>query len=1269
MKKQYFLLVFTLFTLCLGKVSFAQIVGTNAFLQGHWVEIGEITNGAFGTGTSPVGYHAHPGFGTGLGEVYDYGHDGWTVGTPTHMGDYTLPGFPTEGWSIQVNGQYNNAWQAGGFPGTGTLTGTITGYTNVGGSARSMWTGTASGGNLSIKQETRVDTQASWCVVTTKLYNTSGATIPDVYVGRTCDPDNDESWPGGSFTTTNVIVHQNDIDHRVQVSAVGPTGPISYMAMGTKDCRAKCYVCQFGLTPINQLDQLWAGTGGASGYTYAGTYTNDVGYGVVFKIGNIAAGDSAVVAVAYIFNNDNGIDSAFREPSARIAGGTLAQPPVPFPNVVIDTYDACANPGLTLVPVDLVFAEDVSWTWSKWTWSPSTGLSSTTGAHVMVTTTVLPPVITYTVTGTDPATCGLRTMYITFITCNNVRCNNPCYGDSLLLKRVGDSTGCTYYWYGPGGFTSTLQYPWKYPATYSDSGMYYVVRTLLGAHDTDSIRATIHYTPVVTAANNGPLCEGMVDTLLLTVSPTSPGETYDWVGPPAFTSALQNPTRPGFVDADTGVYRVIVTTPFGCKDTAYTTAHMIPQPPPPIITDPDPYCQGSIFVPFTVTGLVPGATLYWFTTSTGGTGVTTPPSIPTSAPGLFHVWASQKVGSCESQRGHDSVRIVTMPVAPPVTGTNQYCQYIGPVVPLTVSPATSSATFNWYTVATGGVTGVHTEPLPNINSSGTFNYWVSQTDSGCEGPRTHVTITIHPKPAPPIITPTPWCQYQIPSPVVANPSGAGDILKWYGPGVIPGSLIAPTPPTNTAPDTITYYVTETSVYGCVSDSAVDKVVIKRKPDLPITGNTKYCQHAAAAPLNLLVDSSANSHLNWYYNTHPLTPTPVPFTDTIPGTYTWWVSQTINGCEGDSAAVKITIIYKPVFSIEVSSPWVCQFDSIRLAYKGPSLFAPDYKWTLPGGAFAANHTDTEDSLIVVRFDSANQNNYVYLHTSNDSGFCYSDTSVWIKVIPQPWMTAYTKPDVCLGDTVQLALDTRSANAYEYKWYVDNVVITSSGALNIVTANSSSGGPFVINWLDSGQHIIRVTTVTQEGCKSAPSYDSVLVHTVPDAGFMITSMNTATFCLEDSIEFTANASNYNYSYAWEPARYFDNVNKPKIWGKMGDAHSIVTLTVTDPYGCYATQSLQVDPGSCCTLAFPNAFTPNGDNKNDEFRPYYDGYHRFHVFRIANRWGQTIFESANSTDARWDGNFNGVPQDMGVYYYYIKYDCGGKSIEQKGDVTLIR
>ena len=159
-----------------------------------------------------------------------------------------------------------------------------------------------------------------------------------------------------------------------------------------------------------------------------------------------------------------------------------------------------------------------------------------------------------------------------------------------------------------------------------------------------------------------------------------------------------------------------------------------------------------------------------------------------------------------------------------------------------------------------------------------------------------------------------------------------------------------------------------------------------------------------------------------------------------------------------------------------------------------------------------------------------------------------------------------------------------------------------------------------------------------------------------------------CLEDSILFSAHLKDATCAYLWQPAHCFNNNNQPDIWGKVEQGRTEITLTVTDAFGCTASTSQQITPDACCTVLFPTAFTPNGDGLNDVYRPILSGYHNFHEFRIVNRWGQTVFESAN-TYPSWNGSFNGVPQDMGVYFYYIKYDCGSNTIEEKGDVTLVR
>ena len=86
-------------------------------------------------------------------------------------------------------------------------------------------------------------------------------------------------------------------------------------------------------------------------------------------------------------------------------------------------------------------------------------------------------------------------------------------------------------------------------------------------------------------------------------------------------------------------------------------------------------------------------------------------------------------------------------------------------------------------------------------------------------------------------------------------------------------------------------------------------------------------------------------------------------------------------------------------------------------------------------------------------------------------------------------------------------------------------------------------------------------------------------------------------------------------------------------------------------------------------PTAFTPNGDGRNDIFRPVAVGYKGFNYFRVFNRYGQLVYNS-NVLESGWDGTFNNQKADLGTYYWEMSFiDRFGKVSTLKGDVTLLR
>lgn len=93
---------------------------------------------------------------------------------------------------------------------------------------------------------------------------------------------------------------------------------------------------------------------------------------------------------------------------------------------------------------------------------------------------------------------------------------------------------------------------------------------------------------------------------------------------------------------------------------------------------------------------------------------------------------------------------------------------------------------------------------------------------------------------------------------------------------------------------------------------------------------------------------------------------------------------------------------------------------------------------------------------------------------------------------------------------------------------------------------------------------------------------------------------------------------------------------------------------------------------TMAIPNAFSPNGDGKNDLFRLTTGKDIRNIELRIYDRWGKEVFVTTDP-QVGWDGNFGGTPMPIGTYYYVlVAYYNNQYQVAQKmykGEVNLIR
>lgn len=115
----------------------------------------------------------------------------------------------------------------------------------------------------------------------------------------------------------------------------------------------------------------------------------------------------------------------------------------------------------------------------------------------------------------------------------------------------------------------------------------------------------------------------------------------------------------------------------------------------------------------------------------------------------------------------------------------------------------------------------------------------------------------------------------------------------------------------------------------------------------------------------------------------------------------------------------------------------------------------------------------------------------------------------------------------------------------------------------------------------------------------------------------------------------------------------------------------VDVVDAQGCLVRDSVFIEPGPCCTEVFlPNAFSPNDDGNNDEFRILSTAGIELTQFEVYNRWGIRVWQT-NNTRSSWDGQYGGEKAEAGTYHYVMRYKCltDGQNYTKKGDITIVR
>jgi gliding motility-associated-like protein len=351
-----------------------------------------------------------------------------------------------------------------------------------------------------------------------------------------------------------------------------------------------------------------------------------------------------------------------------------------------------------------------------------------------------------------------------------------------------------------------------------------------------------------------------------------------------------------------------------------------------------------------------------------------------------------------------------------------------------------------------------------------------------------------------------------------------------------------------------------------------------------------------------------------------------------GTYTVrLIAVDSNGC-GDSITRTVTIPYIH-FARAGNDTTTCTGVATMLHASG----GIGYSWS-PAATLGMPNAAVTTAMPSV--------NTTYIVTVTDTSGCLDQDTAAIKMVPGDQVIASPQDTlICAGKEVQL----HAEGVVSYQW------APPADLSNAAIADPVASFKRTITY-----------TVTGKDRKGCTSYDSISLRQRPAPDVDAYSFGDLTVsCFDHAVQLHASGAE---QYTWQPGRY---VNDSLIANPLASPPQTMLFTVTgvDEYGCSAQDTITVFSYKEAVVFVPDAFTPNGDGRNDAIRPLIYCDFNFERFEIYNRWGQKVFLSFRN-DKGWDGNFNGEPAPLGVYMWYVKgHRDNGDAVMYHGDITLIR
>ncbi len=455
--------------------------------------------------------------------------------------------------------------------------------------------------------------------------------------------------------------------------------------------------------------------------------------------------------------------------------------------------------------------------------------------------------------------------------------------------------------------------------------------------------------------------------------------------------------------------------------------------------------------------------------------------------------------------------------------------------------------------------------------------------------------------------------------------------------------------------------------GIASDTVIFRVNPVRQPSLTIAANsTVFCSGSAAVFTSSLLNGGSAPFYQWRVNGmnaatgNSFTSTTLKNGDLINCEYSdstiCMSSQTILS---NTIQVEVSTSAIPEIDISTGSTVVCSGTTVLFnAVIQNAGTSPTYQWKLNGTDVGTNSPLYNSTTLV------NGDRISCVLTADPLANCLtantaiSDTIAMVirGGVPPAINVISSTNNVCYGTAVQFnAVVSDVGNNPTIQWRLNGADVGTN------TASYSNSK------LKNGDIIQCLIKPGQDACSLAEILSFPVTMTIYDTSAIRISPSGVTIKYMETIGLSANITGSIRSFQWTPANQLQNPQSLSPVTIPLTATTNFNLTVINSDGCVSSSQVIIKVSKPLEL-MPNAFTPNGDGKNDVFR-IPPGYSiELNEFSVFDRWGNMVFTTKDISKG-WDGNSNGKKSPSGTYVFFIKGVYEGKPVFIKDNIVLVR